>query len=104
MKTTVLLGWLILFPVLAQAGEIYGEITEDDKPMGSGIEVKVICPPIGGETSKIKTDAQGIYRLYVKTEGKCGITVGSSKAATISSYEESVRYDLILEKGVLRKK
>ena len=104
MKATMLLGWMILSPALVQAGEIYGGIIEDGKPMGEGIEVKVVCPPAGGEISKIKTDAQGNYRLYVKTLGKCGVTVGSSEPATLSSYEEPVRYDLILEKGVLRKK
>ncbi len=104
MKTIGLLGWLILFPVLVQAGEIYGEITENGKPVGPGIEVTVVCPPTGGDTSKIKTDAQGSYRLYVKTEGRCNITVGTFGSVTISSYEESVSHDLILENGALRKK
>jgi len=104
MKTTVLLGWLILFPALVQAGEIYGEITQDGKSTGKDIVVNVTCPPEEGKPSTVKTDAQGSYRLYVKAEGKCGMTVGSSNLVTISSYEESVRYDLILEKDVLRKK
>lgn len=104
MKATVLLGWLILFPALIQAGEIYGEITENGRPVESGILVTVTCPPKGGKASTVKTDAQGNYRLYVRTEGRCAMTVGSSRPVMLSSYEESVRYDLILEGDVLRRK
>jgi hypothetical protein len=47
------------------------------------------------------TDKFGSYKLNVKTEGKCILTVLYEKQSvelTVFSYKEATRYDLILEK------
>jgi hypothetical protein len=99
MRTTSLLVLLILLfvpPVLA--GEIYGSIEVNGKPVGPGVEVAIEC---NGTTRPTKTDEIGSYRLYSKEKGKCTLTVkfGNEPFPSIEvySYENTVRYDLVLE-------
>lgn len=98
MKTiTIALLLFLLCPAFAVAGEIYGSITEGEKSIGPGVKVDIVFE---GKTLSAETDKNGSYRLYIQGQGKCTLTVHykqQSPSIEISSYEGSVRYDLILE-------
>lgn len=87
-----------LTPTLARAGEIYGSITESGKPVAEGLAVVVAC----GETRvATATDKNGAYRLVAPDDEKCTLTLslgGQSPSITIHSFEDSVRYNLVIEK------
>ncbi len=99
MKTLTLSALFVLAaPALASAGEIYGSIREAGKPVKEGLKVEVVC----AETPvAVETDTYGAYRLFVQEEGKCTLTVtiGDEKPSiAVHSFEDSARYNLILEK------
>ncbi|HEX7878138.1 MAG TPA: hypothetical protein VF720_01935 [Candidatus Eisenbacteria bacterium] len=90
----------------ATAGRIFGDIKMDGKPAPAGLQV-VITQPLAGKDSTAAgadttvTDKFGSYKLNVKTEGKCLLSVKLAKeTATLAvfSYKVATRYDLILEK------
>ncbi len=84
---------------IAQAGEIFGNITEDGASVGAGVTVEIAAP---GKTYVVQTDAEGLYRAYVKEGGKCTLTVryqGDTPTMEVTSQDEkTTRYDLLLEK------
>jgi hypothetical protein len=92
----VLLGLLLsASPVLA--GEVYGTITEGNKPVAAGVKVGIA---VSGKVYNGETDKFGSYRLVVKEKGKCTFTVHlkeQSPSLEIYSYDKSTRYDWILE-------
>ena len=82
----------------ALAGEIYGTIKEGGKPIKAGTKVEVKCAK--GSYSA-ETDSLGSYRLFVPEQGKCTLSVKSGDVApqmTVNSFEDSARYNLVLEK------
>jgi hypothetical protein len=82
----------------AQAGEIYGTIKEGGKPIKAGTKVEVKCAK--GSFSA-ETDKLGSYRIFVQEQGKCTLSVLSGDVApqmTVHSFEDSARYNLVLEK------
>jgi hypothetical protein len=90
----------------ALAGRIFGDIQMDGKPLPAGVPVQITQPlaadaktaPVADTTL---TDKAGAYKLAVKTEGKCVLTVTYDKqpvTLTVFSYKEATRYDLILER------
>ena len=96
----------------ASAGRIFGDIKLDGKPVPAGLPVKIaLAPPASapGATPKpapvvadsTVTDKFGSYKLTVKEEGKCILTLVYEKQALtleVFSYKDATRYDLILEK------
>lgn len=92
--------WFIiaaLWPCVTQAGEIYGTLTLDGKPL-TGVRIEMIIP---GFTYGTQTDKSGGFRLYVKEEGKFPIVVhyqGQTLAKPAISFPESARYDLFIER------
>ncbi len=101
MKTITMLPILImLFPLAAFTGEIYGTIKEENKPIGKGVEVVVKC---GNETYPTQTKRYGSYSVYVPKKGRCTLTVHNRKI-DVYSYQRSVRYDLVLERNRLKRK
>lgn len=89
---------LTAVPSLAVAGEIYGTIKEQGKPMKDGVKVTVVC---AGKSAAGETDKYGAYRLFAQEEGKCTLTVqvgDESPSTTIHSFADSARYNLVLEK------
>ncbi len=93
------------------AGRIFGDIKIADKPIAEGVKVTISAPlkaaeagkpaptPVVADTSL--TDKFGAYRLNVKEEGKCVLTVHIDKQAPtleVFSYANATRYDLVLEK------
>jgi hypothetical protein len=82
----------------ALAGEIYGTVKEGGKPIKAGAKVEVKCAK-GGYSAE--TDKLGSYRLFVPEQGKCTLSVKSgdvSPEMTVHSFEDSTRYNLVLEK------
>ena len=100
MKTIpILIALLVCVPSFAYGGEVYGTLTEGDRSVGGGAQVEVTCA--GKTYPRNTTDQYGSYRLYVQETGKCTLKVHykeQSPSTEISSYEKSVRYDLVLEK------
>lgn len=93
-----LLVTLALVPGVAAAGEIYGTVNENGKPVKAGIRVTVAC---GEKSVSADTGKNGGYRLFVAEEGKCTLTVkvgDESPSASVHSYADSARYNLVLEK------
>ena len=94
------------------AGRIFGDIKLDGKPVPAGVAVKIaMAPPASAQGAKLKsapvtadstvTDKFGSYKLTVKEEGKCVLTLLYEKQALaldVFSYKDATRYDLILEK------
>ena len=96
----------------ASAGRIFGDIKLDGKPVPAGLPVMIaVAPPTSAPDAKTKpasgaadttaTDKFGSYKLTMKDEGKCILTLLYEKQALtleVFSYKEATRYDLILEK------
>jgi len=99
MKTVFTSFILILaFTALAVAGNVYGTVTENGKPVAQGVKLEVTC---GGNKYNADTDANGGFKMFVKDQGKCSLVVayqGQSPAMDINSFEGSVQIDLVLEK------
>ena len=97
-KSFLTLLCLAIACTTALAGEFYGTIREEGKPVKAGAKVEVKCAKgsYGAETDKL-----GSYRLFVPEQGKCALSVKSGDAApqmTVHSFEDSTRYNLVLEK------
>ena len=96
----------------ASAGRIFGDIKLDGKPVPAGLTVKIaVAPPASAPGAKpapapivadtAVTDKFGSYKLTVKHEGKCILTLVYEKQTPtleVFSYKDATRYDLILEK------
>jgi len=96
----------------AAAGRIFGDIKLDGKPVPAGLVVKIaVVLTVRDTTSKSKaapivadttlTDKFGSYKLTVKQQGKCILTLAYEKqtlSLEVFSYKEATRYDLIVEK------
>jgi len=88
----------LLCPSLAFAGEIHGTITEGGRSVGQGVSVDIRC---GQKSYSATTDKYGSYRAFIPEQGTCDLHVnyqGQSPSRAIESFEDSVRYDLALEK------
>ena len=105
----VALSIVVLLSVVAApalAGRIFGDIKMDGKPLPAGVHVRITQPlAADAKTAAVAdttlTDKFGSYKLNVKTEGKCILTVVYEKQPVeliVFSYKEATRYDLILEK------
>ncbi len=96
MIAAAALSLAVVSPVFA--GEIFGTIKNEGKTVGEGIKVEVVC---GAKTYTAETNKFGAYRLVAQEQGKCTltVTVGAEKPSlAIHSFEDSVRYNLLLEK------
>ena len=97
---SVALGLGLAFAPAAHAGKLFGDIKVDGKPVAAGVKVKVKPP---GEAAAVETttDKFGSYKMVVKDEGKCTLTVVYEKAnldLTVFSTKDATRYDLVIEK------
>jgi len=97
---------VFLNPSVAHAGRIFGDIKLDAKPLPAGVPVMITRVTEGGKGAptlldSTVTDKFGSYKLTVKDEGKCTLTMVYEKqtvALEVFSYKEATRYDLILGK------
>jgi len=95
--TATLMMALIVSASMAMAGEVYGTITQGDKPVAAGVKVEI---SVAGKVYEAETDKFGSYRVLVKEKGKGTITVRLNKEAVsagLFSYDKATRYDWILQ-------
>lgn len=89
---------LLLCGARGTAGEVFGTITRNGKPVGAGAKVEITA---GEKSYAGETDRFGAYRVFVKEKGKAALTVQTtdslSASAELFSYDKSTRYDWILE-------
>jgi len=86
---------------LCQAGMINGNLKENGRSVGKGINIIIICrrdhKPLsyGGETDKY-----GGYSIFVKNTGQCKVSVQKYSGAetNIYSYVDPVRFDMNITK------
>ncbi|RPH64764.1 MAG: hypothetical protein EHM89_00890 [Acidobacteria bacterium] len=92
----------------ASAGRLFGDVKMGGKPASEGmlITVQAAANPTDKEKGasapidSVKTDKVGSYKVVVKAEGKCALTVHLGKKTAVLevfSYKEPTRYDLIVE-------
>ncbi len=86
----------------AFAGRLFGDIKIDGKPVPAGVAVTiaVVTPTTKVLADSTATDQYGSYKLHVKEEGKCLLTVqhaGQTATLAVFSYANPTRYDLVLE-------
>ena len=112
--------WFTLLPLAllvclgasnASAGRIFGDIKMDGKPLPAGITLTLsVVPPVRNPGAHLEptpivadttvTDEFGSYKLTVKEEGKCILSLVYEKQTAglaVFSYRDATRYDLILE-------
>ena len=88
----LLLISILLSPTVAYGGQIYGTLTVDNKPVGKGIKVAIVC---GATNGAGETDDYGAYKVFVP-KGKCILKVyygGQEILFPMYSYDDPVRYD-----------
>lgn len=92
----------------ATAGRLFGDVKLADKPVAAGVLITIQPVPKAEAGEKAATtppdsaitDKLGSYKIMIKNEGKCTLTVHLEKqtaALEVFSYKEPTRYDLILE-------
>ena len=104
----IVLLLILLFPVSAFAGNIFGNLKEEGRSVGPGVAVQIKC---GGDGPVGKTDEYGAYSINVP-RGRCELTVNYRGQWTppfqIASSDDPARYDfdVVNEKGqyVLRRR
>jgi hypothetical protein len=101
---------IVLLATTAFAGRLFGDIKIGGKPAPEGVLITVQAvtppgakdapPPPPAPIDSVTTDKVGSYKVVVKNEGKCTMTVHVGKktaALDVFSYKEPTRYDLIVE-------
>jgi hypothetical protein len=82
----------------APLGGISGDLRLGDKYLAD-VKVTLTC---GEETAETTTDAKGSFRLSVKGDGKCRVSVsyeGQTPGVDIVVFDKPARYRLVLEKA-----
>lgn len=88
----LLLLSILISPAIAYAGQIYGTLTIDNRPVGKGVKVAIL---VGSTKTTAETDDYGSYKVFVP-KGKYTLTVyygGKELPFGIFSYDDPVRYD-----------
>lgn len=104
MKHLGLLAITSLFSVTATAGEIFGSISQADKPIAKGTKIEILA---ADKTYNAETDENGGYRLFVPEKGKVTLKVHAGTqmpSIEVFSSDHSARYDLVLEANSLKRK
>ncbi len=96
----LLLPVVAVLPVSLFGGEIYGTLRMDQRRV-AGVIVEI---RFDGEARTARTGENGAYSIILPRRGPCTIVVkygGQDPPPSLEaySYEEGVRYDLILEKN-----
>jgi len=99
MKTrNIFVFVLFLLPALTFAGEIFGTLKKDGKPVA---KQEVLITQGGKTIGRDTTDAKGYYSITVKPVGQCKLEVSGYEGAVYSvvSTNNSVDYTLSLVKA-----
>ena len=107
MKLLILLPGIILLPIPASAGHLFGAMYDGGRPVQSAA-VAVSC---FRASANAQTGSDGGYRLYVQESGKCTLRVtyrNQTAETSIISFDTPTRYDFDLvaegNRYVLRKR
>ena len=95
----LLLLSILLSPTVAYGGQIYGTLTVNNKPVGKGVKVALVCGTTNGPG---ETDDYGAYKVFVGPKGKCTLKVyygGQELLFPLYSYDDPVRYDFDVVRG-----
>lgn len=98
MKQSLFASTILLFTLPAWAGEIYGTLFENGKPLHGNVAVEVT---LGGKVYQGTSGQDGSYRLFIpdKGRGELRVRLGSQSASIkVFSSDNSVRYDLSLQR------
>lgn len=79
------------------AGEIYGTIKENGKPIAKDVPVTI---ELNGKKYSKPTDEFGTYRIIVAETGKGTVNIPFKQqtiGCEIQSYSSPVRFDLVIE-------
>lgn len=103
MKTSRIFVLLVMLsPSVVFAGGIYGTIKEGGRPVEERIKVEIVNPNDPCDVlASTETDEDGSYNLYVEGDGRFKLIVhyeGQTPDIDVYLYEESVQYNLVLEK------
>ncbi len=97
MKIFVAVACCFICLSFARAGEIYGTIKENGKPVQKDVKLEVTASQ---KTFSAATDNYGSYRIILPAKGKYPLTVQYKQQALtleVVSYDKSTRYDLLIE-------
>jgi hypothetical protein len=81
----------------AQAGEVFGTISENGKPLAAGATLKLECGEASGQGA---TDPFGSYSIRTASTGDCRLTLtykGASPSVKVTLFEKPTRYDLVVK-------
>jgi len=81
----------------AQAGEVFGTISENGKPLAAGATLKLECGETSGQGA---TDPFGSYSIRTASTGDCRLTLtykGASPSVKVTLFEKPSRYDLVVK-------
>jgi hypothetical protein len=108
MRSALLFVLFCSIALAAQAGEVYGTIVENGKPIPAGAKIEITA---AGKSFAGETDKFGSYHIFVAEKGKSVLTLAykdQKPTAEVFSYEKSTRYDWTVEtadgKLVLKRK
>jgi len=98
MRKIVEIGFLTLaLSAAATAAEIHGTVSDNGKPVGQGVSLKLEC---GAASASATTDEFGSYSLKIPATGECALSVqykGSNPSLKVTVYEKPSRYDLVVK-------
>jgi hypothetical protein len=95
MKVAACVLFTMSFATSAFAGQVYGSLFLNGQPL-RGVAVALRC---GDEAVNKTTDADGVYRLFVRSTGNCQLIVdpnGRHATAAIYSYDRPTGYNFDL--------
>jgi hypothetical protein len=81
----------------AGAGEVFGTISENGKPLAAGAALKLECGDASGQGA---TDPFGSYSIRTASTGDCRLTLtykGASPSVKVTLFEKPTRYDLVVK-------
>ena len=95
---SILLLLFFALPALTFAGEIFGTLTKDGKPVA---KQEITVTQNGTVIGKAVTDDKGYYSITLKQVGKCTLAVTGYKGATLDvfSTNNSSEHTLTLVKS-----
>jgi len=97
MKTLIYALAFILMASVAMAGEIFGTITDEGKPVPAGVKIEVT---VAGKSFTGETDKFGTYHVFAAEKGKGTLTAhyrDQKPTAEMFSFEKATRYDYNVE-------
>jgi hypothetical protein len=97
-KTWIAFAIALVLPitVIAAAAEIHGTVSDNGRPVGKGVVLKLDC---GVTIASARTDEFGGYSIKVGATGECTLSVDYKNAngsLKVTVYEKPSRYDIDL--------